>query len=40
MASVTIEGRQRMELMAVERLLAFFRGERPADVVNPAVYSA
>jgi D-3-phosphoglycerate dehydrogenase len=40
MASVTIEGRRRMEMMAVERLLAFFRGERPADVVNPQVYSS
>lgn len=39
MASVTHEGRRRMETMAVERLLAFFRGERPADVVNGAVYS-
>ena len=38
MASVTYEGRRRMETMAVERLLAFFRGERPADVVNGAVY--
>ncbi len=33
-ASVTQEGRRRMERMAVERLLAFFRGERPADIVN------
>jgi D-3-phosphoglycerate dehydrogenase len=39
MASVTLEGRRRMETMAVERLLAFFRGERPADVVNPQVYA-
>jgi phosphoglycerate dehydrogenase-like enzyme len=39
MASATFEGRQRMETMAVERLLAFFRGERPVDVANPAVYS-
>lgn len=37
-SAVTIEGRQRIEQMAVDRLLAFFRGERPADVVNPAVY--
>ncbi|MFN8493695.1 MAG: NAD(P)-dependent oxidoreductase [Caldilineaceae bacterium] len=36
-ASVTVEGRARIEFMAVERLLAFFRGERPQDVVNPAV---
>ena len=39
MASVTHEGRRRMETMALERVLAFFRGERPADVVNPAVYT-
>jgi phosphoglycerate dehydrogenase-like enzyme len=39
MASVTLEGRRRMETMAVERLLAFFRGVRPADVVNPQVYA-
>jgi phosphoglycerate dehydrogenase-like enzyme len=38
MASVTLEGRRRMETMAVARVLAFFRGERPADVVNGAVY--
>ncbi len=37
-ASLTVEGRARMERMAVERLLAFFRGEVPADVVNPEVY--
>lgn len=37
-ASVTREGRRRMEEMAIERLLAFFRGERPADIVNPAVW--
>jgi D-3-phosphoglycerate dehydrogenase len=37
-ASVTVEGRVRIESMAVERLLAFFRGERPADVVNPEVW--
>jgi len=36
-ASVTVEGRARIESMAVERLLAFFRGERPQDVVNPEV---
>lgn len=36
-ASVTVEGRARIEFMAVERLLAFFRGERPQDVVNPTV---
>lgn len=38
-AAVTVEGRERIETMAVERLLAFFRGERPADVVNPDVWS-
>ena len=37
-ASGTYEGRRRMETMAVERVLTFFRGERPPDVVNPAVY--
>lgn len=37
-AGVTTEGRTRMELMAVERVLAFFRGERPENVVNPAVF--
>jgi D-3-phosphoglycerate dehydrogenase len=40
MASVTAEGRERMERMAVECLLAFARGERPPNVVNPAVYAA
>jgi D-3-phosphoglycerate dehydrogenase / 2-oxoglutarate reductase len=38
-ASVTLEGRVRIESMAVERVLAFFQGERPNDVVNPAVWS-
>ncbi|MCC6455166.1 MAG: hydroxyacid dehydrogenase [Caldilineaceae bacterium] len=38
-ASVTLEGRVRIESMAVERVLAFFRDERPDDVVNPAVWS-
>ncbi len=37
-ASVTCEGRRRMERMAVERLLAFFLGERPADIVNPTAW--
>jgi D-3-phosphoglycerate dehydrogenase len=36
-ASVTVEGRIRIEEMAVERLVAFFNGERPQDVVNPSV---
>lgn len=39
-ATTTREGRVRIEYMAIERLLAFFRGERPADVVNPAVWSS
>jgi D-3-phosphoglycerate dehydrogenase / 2-oxoglutarate reductase len=39
-SAVTVEGRHRIESMAVERLLAFFRGERPADVVNLAVYDS
>jgi D-3-phosphoglycerate dehydrogenase len=38
-AGVTVEGRERIERMAVERLRAFFAGERPADVVNPEVYA-
>ena len=33
-AGVTVEGRERIEVMAVERVLAFFRGETPPDVVN------
>jgi D-3-phosphoglycerate dehydrogenase len=28
-----------MERMAVERLLAFFRGERPSDIVNPDAWT-
>jgi D-3-phosphoglycerate dehydrogenase / 2-oxoglutarate reductase len=39
-ASVTVEGRTRMERMAVERIMAFFSGKRPADVVNSAVLEA
>jgi phosphoglycerate dehydrogenase-like enzyme len=39
-ATVTVEGRERIEHMAVERVLSFFRGERPNDVVNPAVWTA
>ncbi len=34
-AGVTLEGRERIEVMAVERVLAFFRGETPPNVVNP-----
>jgi len=37
-ASITQEGRRRMEEMAMQRLLAFFRGERPDDIVNPAAW--
>jgi D-3-phosphoglycerate dehydrogenase len=37
-AGVTVEGRLRIEQMAVERLVAFFAGKHPADVVNPEVY--
>ena len=36
-AGVTLEGRERIEVMAVERVLAFFRGETPPNVVNPEV---
>ena len=39
-ATVTTEGRVRIEQMAVARVNAFFRGERPADVVNPVVWTA
>ena len=39
-ASLTVEGRIRIERMAVERVIAFFNGERPPDVVNPQVYEA
>ncbi|MGL4650549.1 MAG: 2-hydroxyacid dehydrogenase, partial [Caldilineaceae bacterium] len=38
MASLTAEGRDRMERMAVENLMAFARGERPPNVVNPEAY--
>lgn len=37
-ASLTVEGRIRIETMAVERLLAYFNGERPQDMVNPEVF--
>jgi D-3-phosphoglycerate dehydrogenase len=39
-ASLTMDGRLRMERMAVERVVAFFSGERPADVVNPTLFDA
>ena len=36
-ASVTVEGRARMERMAVERVVAFFNGEWVESIVNPDV---
>ena len=36
-ASVTAEGRTRMERMAVERIVAFFNGEWVESIVNPDV---
>lgn len=36
-ASVTAEGRARTDVMAVQEVLAFFNGQRPANVVNPEV---
>lgn len=39
-ASVTVEGRIRIETMAVERVVAYFAGKQPPDIVNPAVLSA
>jgi D-3-phosphoglycerate dehydrogenase len=36
-ASLTLEGRTRMEVMAVERTLDFFAGNVPENVCNPAV---
>jgi phosphoglycerate dehydrogenase-like enzyme len=37
-ASLTKEGRERMERMAMERVLAFLAGEKPVDIVNPTVW--
>ena len=37
-AGLTAEGRSRIETMAVERVLAFFRGEQPPDVVNRELF--
>lgn len=37
-AGVTKESRARMEKMATERVLAYFRGGKPENVVNPAVF--
>ncbi len=34
-ASVTAEGRARTDVMAVEAVLAFFRGEPAPNLVNP-----
>ena len=39
-AGVTVEGRERIEVMAVDRVLAFFRGETPPDVLNREVFHA
>jgi phosphoglycerate dehydrogenase-like enzyme len=36
-ASLTREGRERMEVMAVERVMAFFSGVVPPDVANREV---
>lgn len=33
-AGLTLEGRERTEVMAVERVMAFFSGETPPDVLN------
>lgn len=38
-AGLTEEGRTRIEEMAVERLMRFFRNETPLDVCNPTVMS-
>ncbi|MEM7134608.1 MAG: NAD(P)-dependent oxidoreductase [Chloroflexota bacterium] len=37
-AGVTVESRTLMEQMAIERILAFFRGEKPDNMVNPEVW--
>ncbi len=39
-ATVTVEGRIRIEHMAVERVLAYFQGEPTPDVVNAEVLTA
>jgi D-3-phosphoglycerate dehydrogenase len=39
-ATVTVEGRIRIEHMAVERVVAYFGGERPPDVVNQEIWDA
>ncbi len=33
-AGLTLEGRERTEVMAVDRVMAFFRGETPPDLLN------
>ncbi len=37
-ASLTSEGRTRIEHMAVDRLTEFFSGQRPRDICNPEVW--
>jgi phosphoglycerate dehydrogenase-like enzyme len=37
-ASVTGDGRARIERMAIERALEFFDGQKPKDVCNPKVF--
>ena len=39
-ASLTLDGRLRMERMAVERILAFFGGQHPEVLFNAAVFEA
>ena len=39
-AGVTKESRARMEQMAIERILTFFQGKRPENVVNPALFDS
>jgi D-3-phosphoglycerate dehydrogenase / 2-oxoglutarate reductase len=38
-ASLTDDGRARIEQMAVDRLIEFFSGQRPKDVCNPEVFA-
>jgi glyoxylate reductase len=40
LASASIETRTRMGMMAVENVVAFFAGQRPANLVNPEIYAA
>jgi len=39
LASASIETRTRMGMMAVENVMAFFAGQRPANLVNPEIYA-